>query len=47
MAQVSALGLVLLEYCSMLQQMGVEAKARAKENRVLIPTEVSRDILGG
>ena len=31
MAHVSALGLVLLVYCSMLQQMGVEAKARATE----------------
>ena len=31
MAYVSALGLVLLVYCSMLQQMGVEAKARATE----------------
>ena len=32
MAHVSALGLVLLVYCSMLQQMGVEAKARATED---------------
>ena len=31
MAYVSALGLVLLVYCSILQQMGVEAKARATE----------------
>ena len=31
MAYVSALGLVFLVYCSMLQQMGVEAKARATE----------------
>ena len=31
MAHVSALGLVLLVYCSTLQQMGVEAKARATE----------------
>ena len=31
MAHVSALGLVLLVYCSMLQQMGLEAKARATE----------------
>ena len=31
MAHASALGLVLLVYCSMLQQMGVEAKARATE----------------
>ena len=31
MAHVSALGLVLLAYCRMLQQMGVEAKARATE----------------
>ena len=34
MAYVSALGLVFLVYCSMLQQMGVEAKARATEDRV-------------
>ena len=34
MAHVSALGLVLLVYCSMLQQMGVEAKALATEDRV-------------
>ena len=32
MAHVSALGLVILVYCSMLQQMGVEAKARATED---------------
>ena len=31
MAHVSALDLVLLVYCSMLQQMGAEAKARATE----------------
>ena len=31
MVHVSALGLVLLVYCNMLQQMGVEAKARATE----------------
>ena len=31
MAHVSALGLVLLVYCSTLQQMDVEAKARATE----------------
>ena len=31
MAHVSALGLVLLVYCSVLQQMGVEGKARAAE----------------
>ena len=31
MAHVSVLGLALLVYCSMLQQMGVEAKARATE----------------
>ena len=31
MAHVSALGLVLLVYCNMLQQMGVEAKAQATE----------------
>ena len=31
MDRVSALGLVLLVYCSMLQQMSVEAKARAAE----------------
>ena len=35
MAYVSALGLVYLVYCSILQQMGVEAKARATaEDRV-------------
>ena len=34
MAHVPALGLVLLVYCSMLQQIGVEAKARATEDRV-------------
>ena len=35
MAHVSAIGLVLLVYCSMLQQMGEEVKARAtEENRV-------------
>ena len=33
MAHVSALGLVLLVYCSMLQQMGVEAKGRATEEK--------------
>ena len=31
MANVPALGLVLVVYCRMLQQMGVEAKARATE----------------
>ena len=31
MAHVSVLGLVILVYCSMLQQMGAEAKARATE----------------
>ena len=31
MAHVSELGLVLLVYCSMLEKMGVEAKARATE----------------
>ena len=31
MARVSALGLVLVVYCSMLQQMGIEVKARATE----------------
>ena len=31
MAYVSALGFVLSVYCSMLQQMGVETKARATE----------------
>ena len=31
MTHVSALGLVLLVHCRMLQQMGVEAKARATE----------------
>ena len=31
MVHVSALGLVILVYCSMLQQMGVDAKARATE----------------
>ena len=31
MAHVSALGLVLLVYCSMIQQMGVETKARVPE----------------
>ena len=31
MAHLSALGLVLVMYCSMLQHMGVEAKARATE----------------
>ena len=31
MAHVSALGLVLLVYCSMLQQMGAVGKARATE----------------
>ena len=31
MAHVSALGLVLVVYSSMLQQMGVEAKARATD----------------
>ena len=31
MAHVWALGLVLQVYCSMLQHMGVEAKARATE----------------
>ena len=31
MAHVSALGLVILVYCGMLQQMGVEAKTRATE----------------
>ena len=34
MAHVPALGLVLLVYCSMLQQMSVEAKVRATEDRV-------------
>ena len=35
MAHVSALGLVLVVYCTMLQQMGVEAKAReTEEDRV-------------
>ena len=34
MANVSALGLVLLVYCSMLQQIGVDAKARATEDHV-------------
>ena len=39
MAHVPALGLVLLVYCSMLQQMGVEAKARAtEEDRVSTTT---------
>ena len=39
MAHVSALGLVLSVYCSMLQQMGVEAKARAtEEDRVNMNT---------
>ena len=38
MAHVSALGLVLLVYCSMLQQMSVEAKARATEDRVMTTT---------
>ena len=33
MAHVSALGLVLLAYCSMLQQMGVEAKA-GQQNKI-------------
>ena len=70
MAHVSALGVVLLVYEIVLQQMGVVAKAWAtKEGRVntttcmpgtydknifigdekavLIPTQVSRDILGG
>ena len=41
MAHVSALGLVLLVYCSMLQQMGVEAKARAtEEDRVNTTTSM-------
>ena len=31
MAHMSALGLVLFVYCGMLQQMGAEAKARARE----------------
>ena len=31
LAHVSALDLVLFVYCSMLQQMGVKAKARARE----------------
>ena len=31
MAHVSALGSVVLAYCSMLRYMGVEAKARATE----------------
>ena len=39
MAHVSALGLVILMYCSILQQMGVEAKARAtEEDRVYTTT---------
>ena len=32
MPHVSALGLVLLVYCTMLQKMGVEAKARGTED---------------
>ena len=41
MAHVSALGLVLLVYCSMLQQMGVEAEARAtEEDRVNMTTSM-------
>ena len=41
MAHVSALGLVLLVYCSMLQQMGAEAKARAiEEDRVNTTTRM-------
>ena len=31
MNHVPALGLIILVYCSVLQQMGVEAKARATE----------------
>ena len=39
MAHVSALGLVLVVYCSMLEQMGVEAKAWAtEEDRVTTTT---------
>ena len=38
MAHVSALGLVLLGYCSILQQMGVEGKARATEEDRVNPT---------
>ena len=34
MAHVTALDLVLLLYCSMLQQMGVKAKARGKEKEI-------------
>ena len=41
MAHVPALGFVLLVYCSMLQQMGVEAKARAtEEDRVNTTTSM-------
>ena len=41
MAHVSALGLVLLVYCSTLQQMDVEAKARAtEEDRVNTTTSM-------
>ena len=38
MVHVSALGLVLLVYCSMLQQMGVENKAHATEDRMNMTT---------
>ena len=39
MAHMSALGLVLLVYCSILQQMDVEAEARAtEEDRVSTTT---------
>ena len=38
MAHVSALGLFILVYCSMVQQMGVEAKARATEEERVKPT---------
>ena len=42
MAHVSAFGLVLLIYCSVLQQMGVEAKTQAtEEDRVNTTTCMS------
>ena len=41
MDHVSALGLAVLVYYSMLQQMGVEAKARATEDRVNTTTCMS------
>ena len=34
MAHVPALGMAFFVYCSMLQQIGMDAKAREKEDRV-------------